>query len=85
MANLNEVNGKLNEAELDGISGGVIFDATGIDGADSGNPWELLDDTTGNTLGRFPTRDAAVAAAGAKGKNHMVVNWDQVQELRGQK
>ena len=29
--------------------------------------------------------DDAIAASGAKGKNHMIVNWTQVQELRGQK
>ncbi|MBO5552258.1 MAG: hypothetical protein J5966_09900 [Lachnospiraceae bacterium] len=85
MSNLDNKKGKLDESQLDRISGGVIFDASDIDGADSRNPWELLDDTTGATLGRFPSRDAAVAAAGSKGKNHMVVNWDQVQELRGLK
>ncbi len=80
-----DINGKLDEAMLDGVSGGVIFNASGIIGADSNNPWEVLDDTNGNTLGRFPNRDDAVAAAGKLGKNHMEVNWDQVQQLRGQK
>ena len=86
MADLNEnVNARLDDEAMDNVSGGVIFNAAGIDGADRQNPWELLDDTNGATLGRFPTRDDAVAAAGAKGKNHMEINWQQVLELRGQR
>ncbi|MBR1524746.1 MAG: hypothetical protein IJ641_09885 [Lachnospiraceae bacterium] len=86
MSDFNEkINTKLDEDDLENVSGGVIFNATGIIGADSNNPWELLDDTNGSTLGRFPTRDDAIAAAGAKGKNHMEINWDQVQQLRGQR
>ena len=80
-----EMNGKLNDDMLDGVSGGVIFNSSGIIGADQNNPWEVLDDTNGNTLGRFANRDDAIAAAGKLGKNHMEVNWDQVQQLRGQK
>ncbi|MBQ9361516.1 MAG: hypothetical protein IJT96_10840 [Lachnospiraceae bacterium] len=80
-----EMNGKLNDDMLEGVSGGVIFNASGIIGADNNNPWEVLDDKNGNTLGRFSNRDDAVAAAGRLGQNHMEVNWDQVQQLRGQR
>ncbi|MBO5622332.1 MAG: hypothetical protein J5959_11970 [Butyrivibrio sp.] len=76
---------KLNDDELDGVAGGVIFNASGIIGADKDNPWEVLDDRNGNTLGRFKSRDEALAAAGRLGQNHMEVNWDQVLQLRGQK
>lgn len=76
---------RLDNDQLDGVSGGLIFYAGDIEGADKDNPWELLDDTDGRTLGRYPEKDDAIAASGAKGKNHMIVNWTQVQELRGQK
>ncbi len=75
----------LDPALLEGVTGGVVFDASGISGADPNNPFEVLDDKNGTKLGAFKTRDAAMAAAGMLGQNHMEVNWDQVLELRGQK
>ncbi|MCR5686549.1 MAG: hypothetical protein K6G58_00755 [Lachnospiraceae bacterium] len=80
-----KMNGKIDESLLEGVTGGVIFDASGISGADQNNPWEVLDDTTGNVLGRFKSKNDAVWAAGQIWKNHMEVNWDQVLQLRGQK
>ena len=75
---------RLDENQLDGGSGGLVFFAGDIEGSDKDNPWEVIDDTDGTTLGRYPSRDDAIAASGAKGKNHLIVGWNQVQELRGQ-
>ena len=75
----------LTDDELNNVAGGVIFNASGISGADHNNPWEVLDDKTGDVRGRFANRDDAVAYAGRMGQNHMEVNWDQVQQLRGQR
>ncbi len=82
---MKDIIGKLDEELVAKASGGVIFNASNIDGADKNNPWEVLDDNNGQTLGRFSNRDDAIAAAGKLGKNHMEVNWDQVLQLRGQK
>ena len=48
---------RLDEDQLDGVSGGLVFYAGDIEGADKDNPWELLDDTDGRTLGRYPEKD----------------------------
>ncbi len=82
---MSDMIGKLDEELMEKASGGVIFNAINIDGSDKNNPWEVLDDNNGQTLGRFSNRDDAIAAAGKLGKNHMEVNWDQVLQLRGQK
>lgn len=82
---MKDIIGKLDEELVAQASGGVIFNAVNIEGADKNNPWEVLDDNNGQTLGRFSNRDDAIAAAGKLGKNHMEVNWDQVLQLRGQK
>ena len=39
--------GKLDEELVAKASGGVIFNASNIDGADKNNPWEVLDDNIG--------------------------------------
>ncbi|MCR5774610.1 MAG: hypothetical protein K6G42_05950 [Lachnospiraceae bacterium] len=84
-------NNKINEDRLDEVSGGIIFDASGIDGADKNNPWEVLDDTTGERVAGYPSESAARQAAmdgipmadGSKRRyNLLKVNWDQVLSLR---
>ena len=76
--------GKIGVDELDRISGGVLFNASGISGSDPNNSWEVLDDKDGHVIARFPNELAARAALGGLNENHMVVNWDQVLQLRGQ-
>ncbi len=73
---------KISESSMEEIGGGVIFNAINISGADRNNPWEVIDDTTGNTLGRFPSREDAINAASANGKNWSEVDWNEVQKLR---
>ena len=76
---------KLDESLLEGVTGGVVFDATGISGADMSRPYEVLDDKNGAVLGRFTTMADARTAAGFISQNHVELNWDQVLELRGEK
>lgn len=86
MSNEKNVNAeRIDDSNLENVSGGVIFNSSGIIGADKNNPWEVLDDRNGNVIGRYATRDDAIANAGKSGQNHMEVNWDQVQQLRGQR
>ena len=81
----NELKNEMDDSRLEGISGGVLFNAAGIIGADPNNPWEVLDDKTGNVIARFPNRHDALAATGKFSENHMEITWDQVQQLRGLK
>ncbi len=74
----------LNEEMLDRIDGGVLFCAAGISGSDENNPWEVLDDKDGHVVARFPNEFAARAAIGGLNESHVVLNWDQVLQLRGQ-
>ena len=75
---------KIDDGVLEGISGGVLFDAQDIAGSDPNNPWEVLDDKDGHVVARFPSKFAALTAVGGLNENHMEVNWDQVKQLRGQ-
>ncbi len=81
---------RIDDKELENVSGGVIFNASGITGADPNKPWEVLDDHTGNNIyinGEkqvFETREKAIEAAKRIGANHMEVNWDQVLQMRSQ-
>lgn len=74
----------INANELNSIAGGVLFDASGIIGSDVNNPWEVLDDKDGHVVARFPSEYAARVALGGLNENHVVVNWDQVLQLRNQ-
>ena len=78
---------KLTDEELDGISGGMIFNATGRPEADPFNPWEIINNNNGEILGRFPNRDAACEyAKRVYGKydnyNTLEVPWETVDRLR---
>ena len=78
-------NRRLDDSVLDNVAGGVLCDASGISGADASRPWEVLDNNNGNKIISFATKDEALNWLRANGQNHMEVNWDQVQHLRGQK
>ena len=79
---------KLSEDELDGVSGGAIFNAINIIGSNKDKPWEVLDDKgnivrdkDGNEL-RFASRDDAVAAASRAGVGWNEVDWNWVVDRR---
>lgn len=76
---------KINDQEIGEVSGGLIFNASNISGADPTKPWEVIDNKNGNVLARFATRDQAVANAsqyGANPYNAMEVDWNAVTKLR---
>ena len=77
----------LTDEELHNISGGVIFNATGIIGADPYNPWELIDNYNGNVLARFKTREDAIQFSHdhygyGNAMDTLEINWDQLCSLR---
>ena len=76
---------KINEDELDEISGGMIFYAKGYE-ADQNLPWEVVANNDCHVLKAFGTRDEAEAYAKQFGKhdsyNTQLVDWDTVQRLR---
>ena len=75
---------RLNDDDLDNVSGGIIFDAYDIVGGeeDFDHVWQVLDDKTGRVLQRCSTRDDARRWARANNQNRMEVTWDQVCQLR---
>ena len=44
------MNNRVDDSVLDGVTGGVLFNASGISGADPSKPWEVLDDHSGNNI-----------------------------------
>ena len=78
----------INDEELANVSGGLIFDASNIFGADPTHPWEVLDNHNGNVLGRFTNitdaQNFVRANWGDDPANTMPVDWSQVCYLRGQ-
>lgn len=85
------MNNKIDDNDLGNVSGGVLFNSSGIRGADPEKPWEVLDDRTGEIIylnGRklvFETREEAADFAERLGLNTMEYTWDKVLYLRGQK
>ena len=73
---------KLDDSALDGVTGGMILDASEIPGSDPRKPWEVLDDRTGNRREAFATKEEAIAAAGGLGASSKVVTWDRVEMIR---
>ncbi|MCR4739430.1 MAG: bacteriocin [Lachnospiraceae bacterium] len=53
---------KINDDELDQVSGGYIFNAAGVEGTPD-FPWEVLNNNTGLPMASFKTRDEAVRYA----------------------
>ena len=79
-------NNKLSDDDLDVVSGGGIFDSSGLSTDDNENkkdPWEVIDDSDGKVLARCKTQNEALYVAGQKKVNSVEYNWNQVQQLRG--
>ena len=85
------MNNKIDDNDLGNVSGGVIFNSSGISGSDPEKPWEVLDDHTGEIIyfngvkQVFKTRKEAIEAAKSIGVNLLEYNWDEVLCLRGMK
>ena len=74
---------KMTDEELDNVGGGLIFNARNIVGSDPNNPFEVLDDRTGDVLARANTYDLAVQYAKNMGKSwEYTEDWNRVVGLR---
>ena len=77
---------KMNDSDLENVSGGLIFNASNISGSDPSRPWEVLDNKNGNVLQRFTSQADAETwvrtTYGAGALNTAQVDWNYVQALR---
>lgn len=79
---------KLDDDALENVSGGYLFYAGQISGADPNKPWEVIDNHNGSVIDRFSNRSDAERRArdfGSEPANTMEINWTQLQQLRGHK
>ena len=68
----------INENDLDRVNGGRILNATGMAGCDINNPWEIVDNVTGQTLYRYNCKEAAIVDAVKKWGGS---NYDDVRDI----
>ena len=68
----------LSEQELNQVAGGRILNATGMPTADVNNPWEIVDNKTGETLYRYNCKEAAIVDAVKKWGGQ---NYDDIRDI----
>ena len=68
----------INENDLDRVNGGRILNATGMASCDINNPWEIVDNTTGQTLYRYNCNEAAIVDAVKKWGGS---NYDDIRDI----
>lgn len=73
---------KMSDDQLDGVAGGVIFNAGDIDGSDRDYPWEVLDSRNGRVIRRFRNRRDAADYAWHIGESEREVDWNEVCDMR---
>lgn len=73
--------GKLKDEELASVSGGYIFYAKDISGADPNNLWEVINER-GEVIGRYNNRDDAIYNAGYNREKYREISWQQLCDLR---
>ncbi len=79
---------KINEDDLGNVSGGRIFNAAGIIGADQNKPWEVIDDVTGNNIYEngqkvcFDNKKDAEDYAKKHNMNWSEIFWDELSDMR---
>ncbi len=79
---------RIDENMLEEVTGGVIFNATGISWADQSKPWEVLNDYTFDNVFEngqkmtFATYEEAKAYAIGHGYNFRTTDWNEVQTAR---
>ncbi len=82
MSEINKEN-MIDDDALNGVSGGLIFDASMIDGSDPFLPYEVLDDSTGRVLIRAATVEQARKYAERLGMSvEYTSDWTRVRRLR---
>ena len=69
---------RLSDDMLEAITGGRILNAAGMPGADINNPWEIVDNVTGQTLYRYNCKEAAIVDAVKKWGGS---NYDDVRDI----
>ena len=68
----------ISENDLDRVNGGRILNATGMAGCDINNPWEIVDNVTGQTLYKYNCKEAAIVDAVKKWGGS---NYDDVRDI----
>ena len=68
----------ISENDLDRVNGGRILNATGMAGCDINNPWEIVDNVTGQTLYRYNCKEAAIVDAVKKWGGS---NYDDIRDI----
>ncbi len=68
----------INENDLDRVNGGRILNATGMAGCDINNPWEIVDNVTGQTLYKYNCKEAAIVDAVRKWGGS---NYDDIRDI----
>lgn len=73
---------KLEDEQIATVTGGYIFNAVNISNSDPQKPWEIIDDKTGDVLGRFANYDDALEAARKVNRSGELISWDDLVDLR---
>lgn len=74
---------ELGDEEVGDVSGGYIFHVGAKDTPDPQHRWEVIDDRTGDVLGRYATRKQAIQEAKMKGvKLSRIWRGGYLQKLR---
>ncbi len=68
----------ISENDLDRVNGGRILNATGMAGCDINNPWEIVDNVTGQTLYKYNCKEAAIVDAVRKWGGS---NYDDIRDI----
>ncbi|MCR5649857.1 MAG: hypothetical protein K6F86_01590 [Lachnospiraceae bacterium] len=68
----------INENDIDRVNGGRILNATGMAGCDINNPWEIVDNVTGQTLYKYNCKEAAIVDAVKKWGGS---NYDDIRDI----
>ncbi len=76
---------KMDDENLDKVNGGLIFNAKDIKGSDPDYHWELIDDNTGNVMGRYKSYDKAAQDAVETGRSTEITDWERLTGLRDRK
>ena len=69
---------RISDDVLENVSAGRILNAAGMPGADLNNPWEIVDNTTGQTLYRYNCKEAAIVDAVKKWGGE---NYDDIRDI----
>ena len=76
-----QLTGELTNEQLEGVSGGYIFDAEVLTSGNASDPWEILDNN-GDVVDSWDTKEMAEWVAKTNGLSTVELTWEQVQKLR---